>query len=135
MRVLVTGASGMLGGGVARALAGRGDVVTVLQRRPSGLGLREILGDVSDLAAVRRRREGQEAVVHLAAKVNVIGRPREYERINVGGTARSSQAAETPVSRGWSTSRRPPSPTAAPRSSGRALIAPIPTRHAAVRPQ
>ena len=47
MRVLVTGASGLLGGGVARALAARGEEVTVFQRRPladSGTaGLRESL--------------------------------------------------------------------------------------------
>jgi 2-alkyl-3-oxoalkanoate reductase len=86
VRVLVTGASGLLGGGVARALADRGDHVTVLQRRPAGLGLPEVLADVSDPTAVRRACEGQDAVVHLAAKVNVIGPWPEYERINVGGT-------------------------------------------------
>ena len=43
MKVLVTGASGMLGGATAQALAARGDDVTVLQRRPAGLGLREVL--------------------------------------------------------------------------------------------
>jgi len=96
VRVLVTGASGLLGGGVARALASRGDRVTVLQRRPSGLSRRpgpaerglveEVLADVSDPIAVRRAAEGQDAVVHLAAKVNVTGRWTDYERINVGGT-------------------------------------------------
>lgn len=86
MRVLVTGASGMLGAGVARALAARGDAVTVLQRRPSGLGLREVLADVADQAAVRRACVGHEAVVHLAAKVNVVGPWAAYERSNVGGT-------------------------------------------------
>ena len=89
MKVLVTGASGMLGGGVARALAARGDEVTVLQRRPSGLadeGLREVLGDVCDSAAVSRAVAGQDAVMHLAAKVNVTGRWEDYVRINVGGT-------------------------------------------------
>ncbi len=86
MKVLVTGASGMLGAATARALATRGDDVTVLQRRPAGLGLREVLGDVADSAAVRRAVEGQDAVLHLAAKVNVTGPWSQYERINVGGT-------------------------------------------------
>ncbi len=48
MRVLVTGASGMLGATVARLLADRDDDVTVLQRRPSGLPCREVLTDVMD---------------------------------------------------------------------------------------
>ena len=86
MRVLVTGASGMLGRGVARALADRGDRVTVLQRRPAGLGLPEMLTDISDVAAVRTAVSNQDAVIHLAAKVNVVGPEAEYERINVHGT-------------------------------------------------
>lgn len=86
MRVLVTGASGMLGAATARALASRGDEVTVLQRRPAGLGLREVLGDVADPVTARRAVEGQDAVLHLAAKVNVTGPWPEYERVNVGGT-------------------------------------------------
>jgi 2-alkyl-3-oxoalkanoate reductase len=86
MRVLVTGASGMLGAGVARTLAERGNSVTVLQRRPSGLGLNEVLSDVADTAAVQRALTGHDAVIHLAAKVNVTGPEREYSRINVDGT-------------------------------------------------
>ena len=73
VKVLVTGASGMLGSATARALAARGDQVTVLQRRPAGLGLPEVLADVADPAAVRRAVAGQDAVVHLAAKVNITG--------------------------------------------------------------
>ena len=86
MRVLVTGASGMLGRATATALLARGDDVTVLQRRPAGLPCAEVLGDVADPAAVRRAARGQDAVVHLAAKVDVVGRRREYERANVEGT-------------------------------------------------
>jgi 2-alkyl-3-oxoalkanoate reductase len=86
VRVLVTGATGMLGRGVARALADRGDQVTVLQRHPAGLGLPEVLTDISNADAVRAAVSNQDAVVHLAAKVNVIGPEAEYERVNVQGT-------------------------------------------------
>ncbi len=86
MRVLVTGASGLLGAATARALAARGDTVTVLQRHPAGLRLPEVLADVSDAEAVSRAAAGQDAVIHLAAKVNVTGRWADYQRINVYGT-------------------------------------------------
>lgn len=86
MRILVTGSSGMLGRGTALSLRARGDDVTVLQRRPSGLDVREVLGDVADPDVVRRATLGQDAVVHLAAKVDVVGRWSDYERVNVSGT-------------------------------------------------
>ncbi len=86
VRVLVTGASGMLGAATARALAAGGRRVTVLQRRPAGLGLPEVLADVADPDAVRDAVAGQDAVIHLAAKVNVTGPWAGYERTNVGGT-------------------------------------------------
>ena len=86
MRVLVTGTTGMLGRGVALALTARGDGVTVLQRRPANLGLPEVLTDVADEDAVRAAVAGHDAVVHLAAKVNVVGPEAEYLRVNVRGT-------------------------------------------------
>ncbi len=93
MRVLVTGASGMLGGSVARALAERGDEVVVMQRRPSSLGLTERLGDIEDPEAVCAAVEGMDAVVHLAAKVNVVGVWKDYLATNVEGTASLVAAA------------------------------------------
>ena len=86
MRVLVTGASGMLGRGTALALNARGHDVTVLQRRPSGLEMRELLGDIADPDFVRRAARGQDALVHLAAKVDVVGHWTDYQRVNVEGT-------------------------------------------------
>ena len=86
MRVLVTGATGMLGCGVAQALADRGDQVTVLQRHPAGLGLPEVLADISDAHAVRAAVSDQDAVIHHAAKVNVVGPEAEYRRVNIQGT-------------------------------------------------
>ena len=90
----MTGARGMLGRAVALALAARGDDVTVLQRRPSGLPLREVLADLGDPdAPLDAALAGQDAVVHLAAKVDVVGPWREYARTNVEGTRRLLAAA------------------------------------------
>jgi nucleoside-diphosphate-sugar epimerase len=86
MRVLVTGASGMLGRATATRLLERGHQVTVLQRRASGLPCREVLGDVADPVAVARAVRGQDAVIHLAAKVDVTGPWAEYVHANIDGT-------------------------------------------------
>ena len=87
MKVLVTGASGLLGRTAAELLLARGDDVTVMQRRSAGLGCREALGDVADRDAVAVAVRGQDAVLHLAAKVDVVGPRADYERANVQGTA------------------------------------------------
>ena len=86
MRVLVTGASGLLGRTTVNALRSRGDEVTTLQRRPSGLAGAEVLGDVADPFAVARAVDGQDAVLHLAAKVDVVGPYADYARANIEGT-------------------------------------------------
>ncbi|MFK3983811.1 NAD-dependent epimerase/dehydratase family protein [Micromonospora sp. NPDC050397] len=94
MRVLVTGASGMLGGAVATALLQRGDEVRVLQRRPSGLpGIDGRRGDITDPAAARAAVDGVQAVVHLAAKVSMTGPWAEFRQTNIGGTANLLDAA------------------------------------------
>lgn len=85
--VLVTGASGMLGGGVASRLVADGWDVRALQRRPSGVaGAADVLGSVTDPDAVARAVDGVDAVVHLAAKVDIVGPEQEYRAVNVEGT-------------------------------------------------
>ena len=102
MTVLVTGGSSLIGGAVARALAARGDDVCAVQRsQPDlGAGVRVEQADIADADAVHDLMRGCDAVVHLAAKVGVMGERADYERVNVTGTANVLAAArECGVSR------------------------------------
>ena len=97
MRVLLTGSSSLLGAGVVRALHGRGDEVVVLQRHPSAvareLGLSEHLADLADAPALGRAMSGVQAVVHLAARVGVVGSRAQFHETNVIGTRNVLDAA------------------------------------------
>lgn len=93
MKVLVTGASGMLGRATAVALRDAGHEVTVLQRRSAGLDVAEVRGDLTDPEVRRRGCAGQDAVVHLAALVSMTGDWRDFERTNVEGTVGLLDAA------------------------------------------
>jgi len=94
VRVLVTGASGLLGRAVAASIIAQGHDVQTLQRRASGVeGAVDLLGSVTDATSVARATAGVDAVVHLAAKVSLAGDPAEFENVNVGGTLRVLRAA------------------------------------------
>ena len=90
MRVFVTGASGFIGGAIARHLASHNEVVA-LSRSPdsdaivSAVGARPVRGD---LASVRPADlVGCDAVVHCAAWVEPWGSRAEFQRVNVEGTS------------------------------------------------
>ena len=95
MKVLVTGATSLLGAGVANQLRARGDEVTVMQRGESALGLPQIRADLADGSAVEGACRGQQAVIHVAAKVSVVGDWEEFERVNVTGTQTLLEAARS----------------------------------------
>jgi 2-alkyl-3-oxoalkanoate reductase len=88
---LVTGASGFVGGHIARALAGRGDRVRGLVRDPAragGLdGIELATGDVTDAASIERAVAGVDRVFHCAALVGDWLDKDDIRRVNVDGTA------------------------------------------------
>lgn len=92
--VLVTGASGLLGGAVARLLHSSGYNVLSFQRRPAGVaGVGDRLGSLTDPAAVGRAVDGADAVIHLAAKVSFAGAAADFDDVNIEGTRRLLAAA------------------------------------------
>lgn len=73
MRILVTGATGLIGGAVARRLAAAGHAVVGLARseasaaRLAGQGWEAVRGDLDDAAGIADAARGVEAVVHAAS--------------------------------------------------------------------
>jgi nucleoside-diphosphate-sugar epimerase len=96
MRVLVTGASSLIGRGVVDQLIARGDQVVVLQRgHAQGLpeSVEQHLGDIADRAVVSTAARRCDGVIHLAAKVGVVGDRADYVSTNVDGTRHVLDAA------------------------------------------
>jgi 2-alkyl-3-oxoalkanoate reductase len=121
MKTLVTGATGFVGSHLAEALCRRGDDVTALARSAgkaaalSPLGVRVVVGDLHDRAALQRAVEGQDIVYHVAGVVaarseadfmaaNRDGTRNVIEAAQQAGTARlvyvSSMAAAGPTIKG-----------------------------------
>jgi dihydroflavonol-4-reductase len=98
---LVTGATGLLGANLARALLARGRRVRVLARPSSNThylddlpGLERALGDITDPASLPAAFQGVEHVYHCAALVSLWrSRAEQIHRVNVGGTANVVRAA------------------------------------------
>jgi nucleoside-diphosphate-sugar epimerase len=94
LRILVTGASGFLGGAILEALVAAGHRVRTLQRTkgPRLVALERegrvenVLGPLDDREAVARAMQGIETVFHVAAKAGVWGSHDSYFRANVLGT-------------------------------------------------
>lgn len=90
MRALVTGGGGFLGLYIVEQLVARGDEVRVLCRgnyaRLGELGVKCIIGDVRDAAAVSSACSGIDTVFHVAAVSGIWGSWDHYYGINTIGT-------------------------------------------------
>jgi dihydroflavonol-4-reductase len=93
MKIFVTGATGFVGGHVARELAARGADLRLLTRRTSslvnlaGLSGETITGDLLDPESLRSSIRGCDAVMHVAADYRLwVRNPDTMYRSNVEGT-------------------------------------------------
>jgi dihydroflavonol-4-reductase len=96
--VVVTGASGHIGGSLVRELLARGRRVrAVLHQRDGSLGgleVERVRADVRDAASLRRAFDGAEVLYHLAGIISISGdRGGLVPAVNVTGVANACQAA------------------------------------------
>lgn len=94
--VLLTGASGMLGRETVFALLREGYRVRAFQRGDSGIAdilppsaqerFSQVRGSVTDPAALATALDGVDGIIHMAAKVSVVGAWEDYRAVNVEGT-------------------------------------------------
>jgi len=100
MRVLLTGATGFIGGHILRALVDEGATVRCLVRDPQGFRQPPMTdvelsrGDLRDLSAVERAVAGCDLVYHCAADYRLYARrPDDLYESNVEGTRNVLAAA------------------------------------------
>lgn len=100
MRVLVTGASGFLGGHLVEACARAGDSVRALVRKTSDLSqlarspeVEPVVGDLRDATTLRAACDGIDVVHHAAARAMDHGSRADFVEANVEGTRRLLDAA------------------------------------------
>ena len=103
--VLVTGATGFLGGAVARKLAEQGAIVRALVRRPNRdryirnvSNIEQVEGDLSKPETLKKAVESSDYVFHCAAQIG--GKLALQRKINVLGTRNLAiAAADTNIKR------------------------------------
>jgi nucleoside-diphosphate-sugar epimerase len=100
MRVFITGATGFVGGALARTLVAEGAEVHALVRPASsrssldGVPIRWQEGDITDPESLSRFLSGAEWIIHSAGQLGQAGLSEDvYQRLNVDGTRNVLAAA------------------------------------------
>lgn len=89
MKILLTGATGFLGGRLAQLLAPAHEL-RVLYRSPGQLaelpqGAEPVRGDLRDTASLEAAAAGCDVVVHAAALVKILAPATDFDAVNVEG--------------------------------------------------
>jgi nucleoside-diphosphate-sugar epimerase len=90
-KVLITGMSGLIGGVVRQRLAGQYELSALNRREVPGI--KSYQADIAELEAIRPAFEGQDAVIHLAAKAGEKYTWDEILQANITGTYNVFEAA------------------------------------------
>jgi nucleoside-diphosphate-sugar epimerase len=99
MKVIVTGASGFIGGHITRYLVSQGIEVSCLVRDTGKTGfirdlpVRIVTGDITDQNSLQSAFKGMDVIIHTAAKVGDWGNYDEFYQVNVVGTLNVLQAS------------------------------------------
>lgn len=95
VKVLITGGRGLLGSSVVQEILKAGHECVVVQRNPSGIaGAHEFLDDLTAPRNTDQWMAGVDVVVHLAAKVGIVGSYQEFFDANVSATQMLLDAAK-----------------------------------------
>jgi nucleoside-diphosphate-sugar epimerase len=100
MKVLITGATGLLGGHLLHAFQQRGEAIRALvlpgenAERLTAQGVEVMRGDVTDAGTLAPAVQGMELVMHLAGMMGVERPLADYRLVNVTGSGNLYQAAQ-----------------------------------------
>ncbi len=100
MRVLITGATGLLGGHLIKELQQRGEDIRALvlpvenADKLTAQGVEVVRGDITDASTLGPAVKGVELVFHLAAMMGVNRPIEDYRLVNVTGSENLYRAAQ-----------------------------------------